>query len=108
MAENKRPTFIDDNTNPSRDGGNRSEKRVDFASLASRKIKASRNSPVPMAMRPQNRNIEEEEERRMESLADTQRVQLISPPPEETLRRNSVRACFTFVPRVHLVLRTFS
>ena len=100
MAENKRPTFSDQNIDTSRDTGNRSEKRVDLASLVSRKAKSSklRLSPVPMAMRPQNRNIEEEDMRR-ESVVDTQRVQLISPPPEETLRRNSVGAWFAFLHR---------
>ncbi|KAF8882194.1 hypothetical protein CPB84DRAFT_1838218 [Gymnopilus junonius] len=95
---NKRPTFIDSSPTTSRDGANRSEKRVDFASLAPRKVKASKHS-VPMAMRPQNHIIEEEEEEdmRKESLVDTQRMQLISPPPEETLRRNS-RLSAQFTP----------
>lgn len=76
----------------------RTEKRIDFTNLASRKSRASRGSPMPMAMRP--RNVLEEVDGRAERHAnavDTQRMQLISPPPEETLRRNSVSIPFPLV-----------
>ncbi|KDR68464.1 hypothetical protein GALMADRAFT_283159 [Galerina marginata CBS 339.88] len=104
MAENKRPqgsNLIDNNNNNhsnhnnngggngNRAGTNRSEKHVDFTSLVSRKGKGSRSSPMPMATRPHN--VLEDRDREMEDLAmvvDTQRMQLISPPPEEMLRRN--------------------
>ncbi|KAF8156696.1 hypothetical protein B0H34DRAFT_710207 [Crassisporium funariophilum] len=92
MAENKRPFASVDNPETT--------KHVNLAALHKHKEDRHRRKGTPVAMatdRNYNAHGEDQYRDRLGVMVDTARMQLISPPPEEMLRRNT-RPSVQFTP----------